>query len=216
MEIQMLPKINTGITASKSGIYGGFGAYQGIDLYIKEDGEFTLFWYAPDGRYYIAHCMAGMDDFVISTTSGGTFENPASRIETPIGTGTLDMDEGVFYYITDEHGRGSIGFTEKYPSEQGGVYFQPDQIGSGFSIKRFGRYTSCYWYTYNKGSQQWFLCSGVPDALVVYHFADCRINYPGGVAVECGTASLAGDIFTYDINALGIVDSGTRILTRAF
>ena len=213
----MLPKNNTGIKASKSGVYGGFGDYQGIDVYIKPNGEFSLFWYAPEGRYYVAHCMPGMKDFVLYTTFGGTFEYPSSRAEVVAGEGSLDLDEGVFYYMTEEHGRGSIGITQKYLAD-GGIYFQPDKVGSGFSIKRFELSTSCYWYTYVDGRQQWFLCSGKPDDMTIYRFADCRINYPGGEVVPCGSAKLNWEtmIFDYSIKAFGIDDKGQQVLTKAF
>ena len=210
----MLPKYNTGLTADKSGVYGGFGDYQGIDLFIRKDGEFTLFWYAPEGRYYIAHAMPDDKDFIIYTTRGGTFADPASREEYPIGEGSIDMDGGAFYYMTEEHGRGSFAFTQKYLSSEGGAYFQPDKVGSGFSIKRFGATTSCYWYTYLDGKQQWFLCSGDPNAMTIWRFDECRINYPGGVEVECGSAILDHETmhFKYDIGGL----KGFQDLVRVF
>jgi hypothetical protein len=153
---------------------------QGFDLYVK-NGRMNMYWYTfrntimPEWFTIAADLTNGPELFDIYMTEGGSFSDPASAEPVVIGKGQLyflDDKNGVFNYITQMHGRGSIPITPVVTSNgpKDGAYYNPDRNYEGFSLRFLNEGERCvgYWYTYRDTNRffpeldkNWFLLDGV-------------------------------------------------------
>jgi len=175
---------------------------QGFDIHIKED-LLVFYWYTfneedNSRRFYTASGVPG-EEFDIYTTNNGTWEDPTKHEKIKVGIGEIyffDKEHGVFNYMMEEFGRGSISMTPVTLSSNNvnnGSYFQPSRDGEGFTVQFFDHLDVCvaYWFSYGPKEpysfgakdwiqkQRWYVCSGTKNLdgtynMKVYEVLDGR------------------------------------------
>jgi hypothetical protein len=193
---------------------------QGFDLTVNND-KMNLMWYTYDDegtnhRFYMgtATLEEGIEEFELYYTKNGTPDAPQEATLVNGGKGQLyfiDDNHGVFNYITEEFGRGSIDIVPIATNqhEVSGLWYDPTRNREGYSIQVFpDRNNRCmlFWYTYagnqryNK-RQMWFMAEGYLnngkcEDMVVYQTTKGRFMYPSEVVmnqVGVGTLSVNDD-----------------------
>ena len=233
---EVFPVVDLGITLNHNGAwYDADFNGQGLSIHVKES-LVGVYWYTYDNgfRFYygvcnIDECQQGFD---LYTTSGGSFSDPTTFKNIWSGVARINFTEdghGVFNYLTDKYGRGSIEITPIALSVEpiNGAWYQPDRNGSGLSLQLIDGTMAAYWYTYDTNhKQRWFLCIGSKvDAsyeMTIYEtsggrwmrFDDVDLNVVG-----TATLTIVGDNhidFEYNLDADGINGNGVFNWVRLF
>ena len=207
---------------------------QGLDIQIKGDrvqaylysfnvktNKYTTSkqcWYYIDGSTYD-------EELDLYVTTGGTFDDPTNHVLEKIGVCSLSFSDGntaILRYNTSLHGREVMHLSKIDGSNDYGLWYDPNFVGSGFSIQVPASASSadmvCYWYTYaNNGEQAWYMLQGERDNMTLYivqdgHWCD---YYPvsvlpigSGQFVQTGendatiSISMSGNDYSYNLKRL--------------
>jgi hypothetical protein len=139
---------------------------QGFDVH-HDGNKQAVYWYTfseeYQGREWFFLDHIGDGDYTVLRATGGTFDDPASTLED-IGDArilTTDKRAAGFWYETDLHGRGYLPLQKLTHRAAGGVFYNKQYDGEGFTVNFDGERVVGYWFTYtNKGKRAWYLFDG--------------------------------------------------------
>lgn len=221
---------------------------QGFIFQIKNNFA-GVYWFTyniktDERRWYYGVCSLPtcMSGFTIYTTSGGTFNNPASRMHEIAGQAQFFFTSpktGMFNYRTSEQGIGSIPLTAialTQPDNINGSWYDPHLNGSGFTFQNLGHVLGVYWFTYGprdvnvwaparNATQRWYMALGTANNgsydLTIYEAQDGRFLWPGKINLTIvGSATVTPEggylKFEYNIDAERVISTGTYQLHKLF
>lgn len=172
---------------------------QGFDIHIK-NGRINIYWYTyvdtkvglqGSKRWFVAECdlTNGPEVFDIFTVEDAEFTDPSAGSVYYIGKGQFycfDENTGVFNYLTEEHGRGSIPLVKLATSNspEDGAWYNPSREYEGFTFRFMENGERCvgFWYTHSTSNNNPHI--PVPASRIWYSL-EGRRQEDGSYLLDC-------------------------------